>query len=97
MIKRQFLLLTSTLIVSFLIISVTNYSYGQFPTPDNPKPSDYGMTILVQTFVHNSDGKLVTYLASDKFSFLNVESLSILLDSEESENDKITNVLIIER
>ncbi len=91
MTKNLFLLLTACSII-FLVFSFTSDSYAQNPFPSNPEPSVYGMTILVQTFVHNSEGKLVTYLASDKFSMLNVEALSILLDAEESENDPIITI-----
>jgi len=43
--------------------------------------------VFVQTLLENSDGQVVTYLTSDKFTDLNTAALEKLLDKEVSEND----------
>jgi len=78
--------------VFFALISFFSFSTNSFAQSDSDDTqvlSKYGITILVQTFVHNSEGKLVTYLASDKFSFVNLGALTNLLNFEESKNDPI--------
>ena len=43
-----------------------------------------GLFIFVQTTIRNSDGQLVTYLESSKFTDLNLEKLGPFLDFEAS-------------
>lgn len=43
--------------------------------------------VFVQTTVRNSDGNLVLYLESTKFSNLNVSALNLFLDREASNGD----------
>ncbi len=81
-------------IVPFLILTVfslTNSSYGQ-SEDENNFLSKTETFIFVQTFVENSDGELVTYLTSDKFSNLYLRELDILLESEVSEKDPIVSI-----
>jgi len=81
-------------IVPFLILTVfslTNSSYGQ-SEDENNFLSKTETFIFVQTFVENSDGELVTYLTSDKFSNLYLRELDILLESEVSEKDPILSI-----
>jgi len=81
-------------IVPFLILTVfslTNSSYGQ-SEDENNFLSKTETFIFVQTFVENSDGQLVTYLTSDKFSDLYLRELDILLESEVSEKDPIISI-----
>lgn len=42
------------------------------------------MFIMVQTSLRNSDGQLITYLESTKFSYLNIPALKPFLDVEAS-------------
>jgi len=89
--KQLFLVL---LVVPFLvgiIFSLTNSSYGQ-SEDENNFLSKTETFIFVQTFVENSDGELVTYLTSDKFSDLYLRELDILLESEVSEKDPIISI-----
>ena len=52
-----------------------------------------GLFIFVQTTVRNSDGQLVTYLESSKFTDLNLKLLGPFLDFEASRgNDPIINI-----
>ena len=73
----------------FLTLTIFENSEAQSSVPSNQLLSDSKVFIIVQTIVENSDGDLVTYLTSDKFTNLNKERLNILLEAEESENDPI--------
>lgn len=49
--------------------------------------------VFVQTIIRNSDGTLVVYLESDKFSDLNVPALELVLDYEASSgNDSVITI-----
>ena len=67
----------------------SSYAQSQSTKILNPENKVF---IFVQTFVYNSEGQLVTYLASDKFTDMNLDALDILLDSEASENDPIISI-----
>ncbi len=70
-----------------VIISLTNYTQA-YQTDINE-----GLLIFVQTTVRNSDGQLVTYLESSKFTDLNLELLGSFLDLEASRgNDPIVTI-----
>jgi len=70
-----------------VIISLTNYSQAyQTEIGD-------GLFIFVQTTVRNSDGQLVVYLESSKFTHLELEELELFLDFEASRgNDPIVTI-----
>ncbi len=59
-----------------IVISATNYSQAYQTNIED------GIFIFVQTTVRNSDGQLVTYLESSKFTDLNLELLGPFLDFE---------------
>ena len=59
-----------------VIISLTNYSQAY------QTDIDKGLFIFVQSTIRNSDGQLVTYLESSKFTDLNLELLGPFLDFE---------------
>ena len=82
-----FFLAISVTIVS--IFSYTGLSYAQSSSSENLFLPTQGVFIFVQTFLYNSDGQLVTYLASDKFTDLDLDALDTLLDSEVSDTDPI--------
>ena len=69
------------------IISLTNYTQAyQTEIGD-------GLFIFVQTTIRNSDGQLVTYLESSKFTDLNLELLGPFLDFEATRgNDPIVTI-----
>jgi len=70
-----------------VIISLTNYT--QAYQTDIEK----GLFIFVQTTIRNSDGQLVTYLESSKFTDLNLELLGPFLDFETARaNDPIVTI-----
>ena len=67
-----------------VVISLTNYSQAyQTEIGD-------GLFIFVQTTVRNSDGQLVTYLESSKFTHLDLEALGPFLDFEASRGNDPT-------
>jgi len=70
-----------------VIISLTNYSQAYQTDIED------GLFIFVQTTIRNSDGQLVTYLESSKFTDLNLELLGLFLDFEASRgNDPIVTI-----
>jgi len=70
-----------------VIISLTNYTQAyQTEIGDD-------LFIFVQTTIRNSDGQLVTYLESSKFTDLNLELLGPFLDYETNRgNDPIVTI-----
>jgi len=61
-----------------VVISLTNYTQGYQPDIEDE------VFIFVQTTVRNSDGQLVIYLESSKFTDINLELLGPFLDFEAS-------------
>ncbi len=80
-----FAIITTVTVFSFSFMS---YSYAQSQSSKISIP-EYGVFIFVQTLVENSEGQILTYLASDKFADINIESLNFLIDSEASEKDPV--------
>jgi hypothetical protein len=69
----------------FLVaISMTNYTQAYQTDIED------GLFIFVQTTVRNSDGQLVVYLESSKFTDLNLELLGPFLDFEASRGNDPT-------
>ncbi len=64
-----------------IVISFTNYTQA-FQTEIGDD-----LFVFVQTTIRNSDGQLVTYLESSKFTDLNLELLGPFLDSEAARGD----------
>ena len=77
-------------VISFFNIS--EFSYAQSSSMSNQLLSDQSVFIFVQTLVYNSEGQLITFLVSDKFTNVDEDALEILLDSEASQNDPIIHV-----
>ncbi len=67
-----------------IVISLTNYTQA-FQTEIGDD-----LFVFVQTTIRNSDGQLVTYLESSKFTDLNLELLGPFLDSEAARADDPT-------
>jgi hypothetical protein len=63
------------------VISLTNFSQAYQPEIKDE------LFIFVQTTVRNSDGQLVTYLESSKFTDLNLELLVPFLNMEAARGD----------
>jgi hypothetical protein len=73
----------------FFLISISLTNYTQAYQTD----IEDGNFIFVQTTVRNSDGQLIVYLESSKFTDINLESLGPFLDYEASRgNDPIVTI-----
>ena len=90
--KNYLYLLILFSIGTLAILSLPSNSFAQTNPEEKTLVSEHRTFIFVQTFVRNSEGQLVTYLASDKFSTINFDALQNLLDFEESENDAIITI-----
>lgn len=73
----------SIIFVLFVVaISFTSFSYAQTQTS-----LENGIFINVQSELRNSDGQLITFLESSKFTNLNLSALNNFLDFEVSRGD----------
>jgi len=90
--KHQFLFFIVVPLVILTISSFTNNSYGQSKESESSLFSEGKTFVFVQTFVQNSEGKIVTYLTSDKFTDINPETLDYILDTEATEKDPIVTI-----
>jgi hypothetical protein len=86
---KKYLTLFPITISIILIASFTSYSYAQSPSVESDLVSGSETFVFVQTLLENSNGQVVTYLTSDKFTDLIRGELEKLLDKEVSENDPI--------
>jgi len=66
-------------LVLLMAISFTSFSYAQTQTS-----LETGIFISVQSELRNSDGQLITFLESSKFTYLNLSSIHDFLDFEAS-------------
>jgi len=74
------------------IFSFTGFSYAQSLPSKNQLISNDKLFIFVQTLVYNSEGQLVTFLTSDKFTDLDVNKLETLLEDEVTEDDPFISI-----
>ncbi len=89
--KKYFTLLpVATAII--LIASFTSYSYAQSFPAQTDLVSESETFVFVQTLLEDSNGQVITYLTSDKFTDLNFSALEKLLDKEASEKDPIIDI-----
>ena len=84
-------LLILAICAAFVFGFIVEHSFAQSQSSKIPIPQ-YGVFIFVQTIVENSEGQIVTYLTSDKFTDVNTESLNFLLDSEVTEKDPVVSI-----
>ena len=85
--KKYFTLLSvATGII--LIASFTSYSYAQSSTAQTDLVSESDTFVFVQTLLENSNGQVVTYLTSDKFTDLNKVALQILFYKEDGKSNR---------
>ncbi len=78
------LLLGSLMLLSLLAFTP---AFAQYQTS-----IDDGIFILVQTIVRNSDGVLIAYLESSKFTTLDIPALQSLLDSEAPRGSALVSI-----
>ena len=90
--NKQTILVLLSFSVTLSIIYSLDDSFAQSSSSNIFLSSQNKIIIFVQTFLYNSEGKLVTYLTADKFTYLDLKALNNLLNFEESENDPIINV-----
>ncbi len=89
--KKYFTLLSvATGII--MIASFTSYSYAQSSPTQTDLVYESDTFVFVQTLLENSNGQVVTYLTSDKFTDLNTIALQKLLDKEVSDKDPIIEI-----
>jgi len=91
MLMKKNILFAIIAIAAVFSLSFMSYSYAQSQSSKIPIP-EYGAFIFVQTIVQNSEGQIVTYLASNKFTDVDTESLNFLLDSQATEKDPIVSI-----
>ena len=91
MTKYSFLFLFAGLVTLVSVFTLTDYSYSQSSFLEKT-PAGTDTFIFVQTFLRDSEGRLVTYLGSNEFTHLDIESLERLLEMEASENDPIITI-----
>ncbi len=89
--KKYFILLPVASAI-ILVASFTSYSYAQSSPAQTELVSESETFVFVQTLLENSDGQVITYLTSDKFTDLNTVALQKLLDKEASEKDPIIDI-----
>ena len=86
-------LLFSTLVMGVIFIaSFASLSFAQSSANLPEFFSERDTFVFVQTLLENSDGQVVTYLTSDKFTDLNKDALQKLLDKEVSNKDPIIEI-----
>jgi len=88
----NFFLVIVLLSVFTATVLLEGSTYAQPESSQVQRSSELDIFIFVETFVRNSDGQLLTYLASDKFTFLDLEGINALVNSEASENDPVINI-----
>jgi len=91
--KSNRLFLLTGDIATIIILSFAGYSYGQSTSLSISNPSQESETfIFVQTFLRNSNGQLITYLGSDRFTDVDEVALEGLLTLEDTEKDPIITI-----
>jgi len=89
---KKYLLFSALVLGIIFIASLTSYSYAQSPPTQTDLVSKSETFVFVQTLLENSDGNVVTYLTSDKFTDLNKAALQKLLEKEVSDKDPIIEI-----
>jgi len=89
---KKYLLFSALAVGIIFVVSFSSYSYAQFSPAQTDLVSESETFVFVQTLLENSDGQVVTYLTSDKFTDLNKDALQKLLEKEVSEKDPIIEI-----
>ena len=89
---KKYLLFSALVMGIIFIVSLTSLSFAQSPSNLPEIFSERDTFVFVQTLLENSDGQVVTYLTSDKFTDLNKVALQKLLDKEVSDKDPIIEI-----
>ncbi len=89
---KKYLLFSALAMSIIFIASFASLSFAQSSANLPEFFSERDTFIFVQTLLENSDGQVVTYLTSDKFTDLNKDALQKLLDKEVSDKDPIIEI-----
>jgi len=89
---KKYLLFSTLAMGIILIASFASFSFAQSSSNLPEFFSERDTFVFVQTLLENSDGQVITYLTSDKFTDLNKDALQKLLDKEVSEKDPIIEI-----
>ncbi len=89
---KKYLLFSALVMGIIFTASFTSLSFAQSSSNLPEFFSERDTFVFVQTLLENSDGKVVTYLTSDKFTDLNKDALQKLLDKEVSDKDPIIEI-----
>jgi hypothetical protein len=89
---KKYLLFSAFAMGVIFIASFASLSFAQSSANLSEFFSDRDTFVFVQTLLENSDGNVVTYLTSDKFTDLNKAALQKLLDKEVSDKDPIIEI-----
>jgi uncharacterized membrane protein len=89
---KKYLLFSALAMGVIFIASFASLSFAQSSANLPEFFSERDTFVFVQTLLENSDGQVVTYLTSDKFTDLNKAALQILLDKEVSDKDPIIEI-----
>ncbi len=89
---KKHLLFSALAMGVIFIASFTSLSFAQSSANLPEFFSERDTFVFVQTLLENSDGQVVTYLTSDKFTDLNKDALQKLLDKEVSDKDPIIEI-----
>jgi len=89
---KKYLLFSALAVSIIFIASFTSFSFAQSSPAQTDLVSESETFVFVQTLLENSDGQVVTYLTSDKFTDLNKAALQKLLDKEVSDKDPIIEI-----
>ncbi len=89
---KKYLLFSALVMGVIFFASLTSLSFAQSSPAQTDLVSEFETFVFVQTLLENSDGNVVTYLTSDKFTDLNKAALQKLLEKEVSEKDPIIEI-----
>ncbi len=89
---KKYLLFSALVMGIIFIASFTSLSFAQSSANLPEFFSERDTFVFVQTLLENSNGQVITYLTSDKFTDLNFSALEKLLDKEASEKDPIIDI-----
>ena len=89
---KKYLLFSALAMAVIFIASFASLSFAQSSANLPEFFSERDTFVFVQTLLENSDGQVITYLTSDKFTDLNKDALQKLLDKEVSEKDPIIEI-----
>jgi len=89
---KKYVLFSAFVMGVIFIASFASFSFAQSSANSSEFFSETDTFVFVQTLLEDSNGQVITYLTSDKFTDLNKDALQKLLDKEVSEKDPIIEI-----